>query len=114
MPADVANRLVLLCEPVVSPNLQNLVSCVGELKARGVNEEKIFVLAGVAAREVLWKISESYPKVVMIVGKVDEFTAGRLVPGVARCQERYFSAAPSTIPLLSRTLSRSSSADIKP
>lgn len=114
LPADVANRLVFLCEPVISPNLQNMVSCVGELKARGVNEEKIFLLAAVAAREVLWKISESYPKVVMIVGKVDEFTAGRLVPGVARCQERYFASAAATTPSLSRTLSRSSSTDSKP
>lgn len=111
LPADIASRSVFLCEPVISPNLQDMVSCIAELKARGVSEERIFVLAAVAAREVLWRVFEAHPKVVLLVGKVDEFTAGRLVPGVARCQERYFSPVPGPA---SPSKSRSLSNDAKP
>lgn len=93
-PADIAQRFVILFQPIVTPqNLPELAACMEETIRMGVKPSRVCVMAIVAARPALWTLCERFKGCWVVTTAVDEYKpAGKgvplLLPGLAPIESR--------------------------
>jgi uracil phosphoribosyltransferase len=91
LPADIANRTVLLVDPMLATG-QSASLAIRELAARGVPEERILFLNVVACPEGLAVLAARHPAVRVVTAAVDEGLNAQkyIVPGLGDFGDRYF------------------------
>ncbi|KAJ9534686.1 hypothetical protein QJQ45_013067 [Haematococcus lacustris] len=112
LPADIANRCVLLMDPVlgtgntacksIKPDCRShagrsstlMVEVAQVLIETGVDESKIVMLCLIAAPEGIHKVFRSFPKVKVVTSEIDQRVDDNyvVVPGVGEFGDRYFCA----------------------
>ncbi|WIA28487.1 hypothetical protein OEZ86_011030 [Tetradesmus obliquus] len=92
LPSDIAQRHVLLLDPLVGTG-RTACRAVEVLLARGVQQDKILFLSMVAAPEAIHKLCGSYPGMKVLTSEIDRGLDEncRIVPGIGEFGERYFS-----------------------
>jgi len=91
LPADIAERHVMLMDPVLSTG-NSASRAVEVLLARGVPEDKIFFLCIIAAPEGISRLCSRYPQMKVITSEIDERVDEHfsVVPGCGEFGDRYF------------------------
>ena len=94
LPADIADRHVLLMDPMLGTG-NSAVTALQVLLSRGVDEGRILMLTLIAAPEGIHRVCRAFPRVRLITTEIDEGldpVTGRVTPGVGEFGDRYFSA----------------------
>ncbi|KAL6744717.1 uracil phosphoribosyltransferase-domain-containing protein [Haematococcus lacustris] len=93
LPADIAQRCVLLMDPVLGTGNTACKSIKVVLDA-GVEESKVIMLCLIAAPEGIHKVFRCYPKVKVVTSEIDQRVDENyvVVPGVGEFGDRYFCA----------------------
>ncbi|KAL6769659.1 hypothetical protein ACKKBG_A31880 [Auxenochlorella protothecoides x Auxenochlorella symbiontica] len=90
LPADIADRYVLLMDPIVGTG-ETAVKAVQVLLNKGVQEDHILFLSLIAAPEAVHRVCRAFPKLKLITSEIDEgLEAYRVIPGVGEFGDRYF------------------------
>lgn len=91
LPADIAERYVLLMDPILGTGASAARS-VQVLLEKGVNESKILFLTLIAAPEGIHRLCRQYPAMKLITSEIDEGVDEqyRIVPGIGEFGDRYF------------------------
>ncbi|EFA85146.1 uracil phosphoribosyltransferase [Heterostelium album PN500] len=91
LPADIANRHVLLLDPMLATG-GTVAQAVEVLIERGVKEENIIFINLIAAPEGIQFFTSKYPKVTIVTGEIDEKLNEKkyIVPGIGDFGDRYF------------------------
>lgn len=91
LPADIADRHVLLMDPILSTG--NTASrAIQVLLERGVHEDKILFLSVIAAPEGIHKLCGGFPALKVITSEIDDRIDDCccVVPGMGEFADRYF------------------------
>ncbi|GIL75286.1 hypothetical protein Vretimale_7981 [Volvox reticuliferus] len=93
LPADIADRHVLLLDPLLSTGA-TAVKAIKTLKDRGVPEDRILFLTIIAAPEGIHRVCGTYPAVRLLTSEIDDCVDPKenfaLVPGAGNYGNRYF------------------------
>ncbi|KAK2077061.1 hypothetical protein QBZ16_004694 [Prototheca wickerhamii] len=90
LPADIADRYVLLLDPIVGTG-ETAVQAVEVLLSKGVQENKILFLSLIMAPEAVHRLCRSYPRLKLLTTEIDEGSENyQVVPGVGLFGDRYF------------------------
>ncbi|GBF94831.1 uridine kinase chloroplastic [Raphidocelis subcapitata] len=92
LPADIAQRHVLLMDPILSTG-NSAATAVEVLLSKGVAEDKIFLLCIIAAPEGIVKICSRFPTMKVITSEVDKCVDENtfaVIPGCGDFGNRYF------------------------
>lgn len=91
LPADIAERHVLLMDPILSTG-NTACRAIQVLMEKGVPENKILLLTVIAAPEGIHKVCAKYPAIKVITSEIDECVDDEfhVVPGVGEFGDRYF------------------------
>eukprot|EP00775_Hariotina_reticulata_P008007 gene8007-8205_t len=91
LPADIAERHVLLMDPVLSTG-NSACRAIEVLLERGVLEEKIFLLSIIAAPEGISRVCSRFPALRVITSEIDDHIDEHfsVVPGCGEFGDRYF------------------------
>lgn len=92
LPADIAQRFVLLMDPVLSTG-HSIVKAVESLLSKGVLESRILLLCIIAAPEGIQRVCGRFPQMKVITSEIESHVEGdnyTVVPGVGNFGDRYF------------------------
>ncbi|EGG16720.1 uracil phosphoribosyltransferase [Cavenderia fasciculata] len=91
LPADIANRHVLLLDPMLATG-GTVAQAVEVLLERGVKEENIIFINLVAAPEGIRFFTAKFPKVSIVTGEIDSNLNDKkyIIPGIGDFGDRYF------------------------
>lgn len=91
LPADIAQRYVMLMDPVLSTG-NSACRAIEVLLNRGVEEEKIFLLSIIAAPEGISRVCGRFPAVRVVTSEIDSCVDDKfaVVPGCGEFGDRYF------------------------
>jgi uridine kinase len=91
LPADIAERYVLLMDPILGTG-SSAAKAVQVLLKRGVDQGKILFLTLIAAPEGVHRLCREFPRMRVLTSEIDERIDGnwRVVPGVGEFGDRYF------------------------
>ncbi|GIL51168.1 hypothetical protein Vafri_7236 [Volvox africanus] len=93
LPADIAERHVLLLDPLLSTG-STAVKAIQILKRRGVPEDRILFLTIIAAPEGIVRVCSTFPAVKLLTSEIDDRVDPEenfaLVPGAGNYGNRYF------------------------
>ncbi|GLI62046.1 hypothetical protein VaNZ11_004472 [Volvox africanus] len=93
LPADIAERHVLLLDPLLSTG-STAVKAIQILKRRGVAEDRILFLTIIAAPEGIVRVCSTFPAVKLLTSEIDDCVDPEenfaLVPGAGNYGNRYF------------------------
>lgn len=91
LPKDIAERYVLLLDPVLSTGY-SAERAIRVLLDRGVHESKILFLTLVCAPQGVHRICSQFPLLKLITSEIDDAVndALQIVPGVGDFADRYF------------------------
>ena len=93
LPADIANRHVLLMDPILSTG-NSAATAIEVLLSKGVAEDKIFLLCIIAAPEGIVKICSRFPSLKVITSEIDKYVDEEtfaVIPGIGDFGSRFFS-----------------------
>lgn len=92
LPHDIAERHVLLMDPILATgrSARNAIECL--IKHRNVEESKIILLTLIAAPEGIHKVCAAHPRLKLITSEIDEAVGpdGMVSPGMGSFGDRYF------------------------
>jgi uridine kinase len=91
LPADIAERHVLLLDPVLGTG-NTALRAVKVLLDKGVREERIMLLTLIASRHGIQEVMTKRPDIKIITSEIDRDIDSnfRVVPGVGEFGDRYF------------------------
>ncbi|KDD71490.1 hypothetical protein H632_c4926p0, partial [Helicosporidium sp. ATCC 50920] len=90
LPADVAERTVLLMDPVLATG-ETALRAVKVLLDKGVDEGRILLLTLVAAPAGVHQVCAAHPRLKLVTSEIDEAEVdGSVVPGMGEFGDRYF------------------------
>ncbi len=91
LPKDIAERYVLLLDPVLSTGY-SAERAIRVLLDKGVEESKILFLTLVCAPQGVHRICSQFPTLKLITSEIDDAVndAFQIVPGVGDFANRYF------------------------
>jgi uridine kinase len=92
LPADIADRHVLLMDPILATG-NSAATAVQVLLDKGVCEGRILFLTLVAAPEGVRRVCGAFPRLRLVTSEIDEGldpATGRVTPGVGEFGDRYF------------------------
>ncbi|KAF8062067.1 UKL1 [Scenedesmus sp. PABB004] len=91
LPADIAQRHVLLMDPVLSTG-NSACRAVEVLLDRGVAEERVFLLSIIAAPEGIRRVCGRFPAMRLVTSEIDDGVDEHfaVVPGCGEFGDRYF------------------------
>lgn len=92
LPADIAERHVLLMDPIVGTGYA-ITSAIELLLTKGVKEGNIIVLSLIAVPEGVHRVLRRYPGIKLVTSEIDEKVDENylVLPGVGNFGDRYFS-----------------------
>jgi phosphoribosylpyrophosphate synthetase len=92
LPRDIAERHVLLMDPVLTTG-HTATKAVETLLARGVKEERIVLLSILASPAGVARLCGAHPRLRLVTAEIDEGVDERwqLVPGMGEFGQRYYS-----------------------
>jgi uridine kinase len=92
LPHDIAQRQVLLMDPILATGSCAVRAIEQLIKRRGVDEGKIILLTLIAAPRGIHRVCARFPKLQVITSEIDSETAddGSIRPGVGDFGDRYF------------------------
>jgi len=92
LPHDIAQRQVLLMDPILATGSCAVRAIEQLIKRRGVEEDKIILLTLIAAPRGIHRVCARFPKLQVITSEIDSETAedGSIRPGVGDFGDRYF------------------------
>ncbi|KAL4430783.1 hypothetical protein ABPG75_006039 [Micractinium tetrahymenae] len=92
LPADIAERYVLLMDPILGSG-NSAARAIQVLLEKGVEEGKVLLLTVIAAPEGIHRICGSYPRVKVLTSEIDEGLEDfHIVPGVGEWGDRSLAA----------------------
>lgn len=92
LPADIAERHVLLMDPILATG-NSAATAVQVLLDKGVSEGRILFLTLIAAPEGVRRVCGAFPRLRLVTSEIDEGldpATGRVNPGVGEFGDRYF------------------------
>ncbi|KAI8466809.1 MAG: putative uracil phosphoribosyl transferase [Monoraphidium minutum] len=91
LPADIADRHVLLMDPILSTG-NSAATAVEVLLGKGVSEDKIFFLCIIAAPEGVIKLCSRFPSMKVLTSEIDQCVSDdfAVIPGCGDFGNRYF------------------------
>eukprot|EP00871_Galdieria_phlegrea_P001061 jgi/Galph1/1956/GphlegSOOS_G634.1 len=91
LPEDIANRYVLLLDPMLGTGGSAIMALHLLLQA-GVQEEKIILVNILSSKDGIAAVHSAVPKVTVVTGEVDEHLNSKkfIVPGCGDFGDRYF------------------------
>jgi uracil phosphoribosyltransferase len=91
LPADIANRFVLLLDPMLATG-GSAKCAIDVLIKNGVTEENILFANLIATKDGIKAIKESYPKVKIVTSEIDDGLndLNYIIPGIGDFGDRYF------------------------
>ncbi|KAJ2783903.1 Uracil phosphoribosyltransferase, synthesizes UMP from uracil [Coemansia interrupta] len=91
LPKDIANRWVLLLDPMLATG-GSAMKCIEVLMEAGVQEERILFINLICAPEGALKMLERFPKLQIITAEIDESMDANkfILPGLGDFGDRYF------------------------
>jgi uridine kinase len=92
LPRDIAERHVLLMDPVLTTG-HTATKAVETLLARGVKEERIVFLSILSSPAGVARLCGAHPRLRLVTAEIDEGVDERwqLVPGMGEFGQRYYS-----------------------
>lgn len=94
LPADIAERHVLLLEPMLATG-GSAKAAIGVLLKAGVREDRIVLVDFLAAPEGIRAVHEAHPDVTIVTSSIEERLNGHafMIPGIGDFGDRYFGTA---------------------
>lgn len=94
LPADIAERHVLLLEPMLATG-GSAKAAIGVLLRAGVREDRIVLVDFLAAPEGIRAVHEAHPDVTIVTSSIEERLNGHafMIPGIGDFGDRYFGTA---------------------
>lgn len=91
LPADIADRYVLLLDPILATGVSS-ISAIERLIKSGVRQDRIIFVTVIAASQGIHSLCMRYPHMKIITSEVDAGLSetNRVVPGVGEFGDRYF------------------------
>ncbi|KAG1668146.1 hypothetical protein FOA52_005138 [Chlamydomonas sp. UWO 241] len=91
LPSDIANRHVLLMDPVLSTG-HVAVQAIEELLRKGVEEQRILFLCIIAAPEGVHHVCGRYPSIKVVTSEIESHVQDSytVIPGIGNFGDRYF------------------------
>eukprot|EP00164_Ancoracysta_twista_P002545 GFYU01003393.1.p1 GENE.GFYU01003393.1~~GFYU01003393.1.p1 ORF type:complete len:237 (-),score=65.60 GFYU01003393.1:309-1019(-) len=91
LPEDIANRYVLLLDPMLATG-GSAAKAIEVLMEAGVKEERIIFLNVISCPEGLTWLTEKFPNLIVVTGEVDRCLDENkyIVPGIGDFGDRYF------------------------
>jgi len=91
LPADIARRPVLLCDPMLATG-GSAVTAIGVLTERGVPPSRIIFVNVLCCAEGIAAVSSAYPEVRIVTSAIDPILSAQkyIVPGLGDFGDRYF------------------------
>ncbi|KAI8322519.1 PRTase-like protein [Martensiomyces pterosporus] len=91
LPKDIADRWVLLLDPMLATG-GSAIKCVEVLLDAGVKEERILFINLICSPEGVLSMLEKFPKLQIITAEIDEGMDDRkyILPGLGDFGDRYF------------------------
>ncbi|MEW5300765.1 MAG: hypothetical protein WDW36_003672 [Sanguina aurantia] len=90
LPSDVADRHVLLLDPILCTG-RTACKAIEVLLSKGVHQNQILLLTIMAAPEGIRRVCSTYPEVTIITSEIDlEVREGQILPGCGDFADRYF------------------------
>ena len=97
MPSDIAERYVLLLDPILATGVSS-TAAIDRLLKLGVREDRIMFVTVIAASQGIHTLATKYPHMKIITSEVDAGLneLNRVVPGVGEFGDRYFGTEDTT------------------
>lgn len=90
LPADIADRFVMLMDPILGSG-NSALRAIQVLLENGVEEGKILFLTVIAAPEGIRRVCGTYPRIKVLTSEIDEgMNDYHVVPGMGEWGDRYF------------------------